>query len=30
MPLLALVHLHNVLRVDGVVLVGVDYHTEKP
>ena len=29
MPLLALVHVHNLLRVDGQVLVGVDDHAEE-
>lgn len=28
-PLLALVHVHDVLRVDGQVLVRVDHHTEE-
>lgn len=30
MPLLALVHVHNLLRVDGQVLIGVYNHTEEP
>lgn len=29
MPLLALVHVHYVLSVDGQVLVWVDHHTEE-
>lgn len=29
-PLLALVHVHNLLGVDGQVLVGVDHHAEQP
>ena len=29
MPLLALVHVHDLLGVDGQVLVGVDDHTEQ-
>lgn len=28
-PLLALVHVHNVLAVDGQVLVWIDHHTEE-
>lgn len=27
--LLALVHFHNLLRVDGQILVGVDHHAEE-
>lgn len=29
MPLLPSVHLNDVLRIDGQVLVGVDYHTKQ-
>ena len=29
-PLLALVHVHDLLGVDEQILVGVDHHTEEP
>lgn len=29
MPLLAFIHLHNLFRVDGQVLIRIDDHTEQ-